>query len=73
MIVFLRVNIASILLIYFYIYKNINLNIRLKDYYNISIMSLLNNIAPFLLIVYGQKTTTGGLASIINSSTVFSQ
>jgi drug/metabolite transporter (DMT)-like permease len=34
-------------------------------------MSLLNNVIPFLLIVYGQKTTTGGLASIINSSTAF--
>ena len=72
MIVFLRVSIASIILISFCIYKNINLNLKLNDYYNISVMSLLNNVIPFLLIVYGQKTTTGGLASIINSSTAFS-
>jgi drug/metabolite transporter (DMT)-like permease len=71
MIVFLRVSIASIILISFCIYKNINLNLKLSDYYNISVMSLLNNVIPFLLIVYGQKTTTGGLASIINSSTAF--
>ena len=71
MIVFLRVSIASIILISFCIYKNINLNLKLNDYYNISVMSLLNNVIPFLLIVYGQKTTTGGLASIINSSTAF--
>ena len=71
MIVFLRVSIASIILISFCVYKNINLNLKLNDYYNISVMSLLNNVIPFLLIVYGQKTTTGGLASIINSSTAF--
>ena len=71
MIVFLRVSIASIILISFCIYKNVNLNLKLSDYYNISVMSLLNNVIPFLLIVYGQKTTTGGLASIINSSTAF--
>ena len=71
MIVFLRVSIASVILISFCIYKNINLNLKLNDYYNISVMSLLNNVIPFLLIVYGQKTTTGGLASIINSSTAF--
>ena len=71
MIVFLRVSIASIILISFCIYKNINLNLKLNDYYDISVMSLLNNVIPFLLIVYGQKTTTGGLASIINSSTAF--
>ena len=71
MIVFLRVSIASIILISFCIYKNINLNLKLNDYYNISVMSLLNNVIPFLLIAYGQKSTTGGLASIINSSTAF--
>ena len=71
MIVFLRVSIARIIVISFCIYKNVNLNLKLSDYYNISVMSLLNNVIPFLLIVYGQKTTTGGLASIINSSTAF--
>ena len=71
MIVFLRVSIASIILISFCIYKNINLNLKLNDYYNISVMSLLNNVILFLLIIHGQKTTTGGLASIINSSTAF--
>ena len=71
MIVFLRVSLASIVLIPFCIYKNINLKLKLNDYFNISVMSLLNNVIPFLLIVYGQKTTTGGLASIINSSTAF--
>ena len=40
MIVFLRVSIASIFLISFCVYKKIKLNLKLKDYYNISIMSL---------------------------------
>ena len=73
MIVFLRVSIASIILIFFCIYKNINMNLKLSDYYNISVMSLLNNVIPFLLIVYGQETITGGLVYIINSSTAFFQ
>jgi drug/metabolite transporter (DMT)-like permease len=34
-------------------------------------MSLLNNIFPFLLITFGQQTTTGGLASILNANTSF--
>ena len=34
-------------------------------------MSLLNNVFPFLLITFGQQTTTGGLASILNANTSF--
>ena len=34
-------------------------------------MSILNNVLPFLLITVGQKTTTGGLASILNANTSF--
>ena len=32
-------------------------------------MALLNNVVPFLMIAYGQQTTTGGLASILNANT----
>ena len=32
-------------------------------------MAMLNNVVPFLLIAYGQQTTTGGLASILNANT----
>ena len=40
-----------------------------KIVYNLFIMALLNNVVPFLLIAYGQQTTTGGLASILNANT----
>ena len=32
-------------------------------------MGLLNNVVPFLLIVWGQKTIASGLASILNATT----
>jgi drug/metabolite transporter (DMT)-like permease len=34
-------------------------------------MSILNNIFPFLLITFGQQSTSGGLASILNANTSF--
>ena len=34
-------------------------------------MGFLNNVVPFTFIIYGQKITTGGMASIINSNTDF--
>ena len=34
-------------------------------------MGLLNNVFPFLLITFGQQSTTGGLASILNANTSF--
>ena len=32
-------------------------------------MGFLNNVVPFLLIVWGQKTIASGLASILNATT----
>jgi drug/metabolite transporter (DMT)-like permease len=34
-------------------------------------MSIMNNILPFTLIVWGQQFITGGLASVINATTPF--
>ena len=34
-------------------------------------LALLNSVLPFLFITYGQTFITGGLASILNSSTAF--
>ena len=34
-------------------------------------MAGLNNIVPFTLIAWGQKTISGGLAAILNSNTAF--
>ncbi|MDC6452207.1 DMT family transporter [Alphaproteobacteria bacterium] len=71
MIVYLRVSIASIFLILLIYIKGIKFQFTFNNFFNLSIMSLLNNIFPFLLITFGQQTTTGGLASILNSNTSF--
>ena len=71
MIVYLRVCIASIFLILFICIKSIKFQFTFNNFLNLSIMSLLNNIFPFLLITFGQQTTTGGLASILNANTSF--
>ena len=71
MIVYLRVSIASIFLILFIYIKGIKFQFTFNNFFNLSIMSLLNNIFPFLLITFGQQTTTGGLASILNANTSF--
>ena len=71
MIVYLRVSIASFFLIVFIIIRGTKFKLSLKNLFNLFIMSLLNNIFPFLLITFGQQTTTGGLASILNANTSF--
>jgi len=71
MIVYLRVCIASIFLILFICIKSVKFQFTFNNFFNLSIMSLLNNILPFLLITFGQQTTTGGLASILNANTSF--
>ena len=71
MIVYLRVCIASIFLIFFICIKSVKFQFTFNNFFNLSIMSLLNNIFPFLLITFGQQTTTGGLASILNANTSF--
>ena len=71
MIVYFRVSIASIFLIVFIIIRGTKFKLSLKNLFNLFIMSLLNNIFPFLLITFGQQTTTGSLASILNANTSF--
>jgi len=71
MIVYLRVSIASVFLIMFIIIRGTKFKLSLKNLFNLFIMSLLNNVFPFLLITFGQQTTTGGLASILNANTSF--
>ena len=34
-------------------------------------MGVLNNLAPFCLIAWGQLSVTGGMASILNANTAF--
>ena len=70
-IVYLRVGIASIILVFYLLYIKIDFKFSKALILNFFIMGLLNNIFPFLLITFGQKFITGGLASIINANTSF--
>lgn len=71
MIVFLRVSLAGLILFLLCLVKRTPLKLTGNDVFNITVMGALNNVIPFSLIVWGQQTTTGGLASIINASTAF--
>ena len=70
-VVYLRVAIASALLLVYILIRNIKFQFSRGDLFNLFVMGLLNNILPFLLIAYGQQSITGGLASILNANTSF--
>ena len=71
MIVYLRVSLASIILILYIVLSKIKLELSFLLIFNFFIMGMLNNVFPFLLITYGQQTVSGGLASILNANTSF--
>ena len=70
-VVYLRVAIASALLLVYILIRNIKFQFSRGDLFNLFVMGLLNNVFPFLLIAYGQQSITGGLASILNANTSF--
>jgi len=70
-VVYLRVAIASALLLIYILIRNIKFQFSRADLFNLFVMGLLNNVLPFLLIAYGQQSITGGLASILNANTSF--
>ena len=69
LIVYFRVSVASVILVIFLYLSRTKFILSYNTVYNLFIMAMLNNVVPFLLIAYGQKTTTGGLASILNANT----
>ena len=69
LIVYFRVSVASVILVIFLYLSRTKFILSYKTVYNLFIMAMLNNVVPFLLIAYGQQTTTGGLASILNANT----
>ena len=71
MIVYLRVSLASLILILYLIISKIKFQFSFLLVFNFFIMGMLNNVFPFLLITYGQQTVSGGLASILNANTSF--
>ena len=69
LIVYLRVALAAILLLFILLIKQVKVTLNASLIFSLFIMAILNNVLPFLLIAYGQQTVTGGLASILNANT----
>lgn len=69
LIVYLRVALAAILLLFILFIKQVKVTLNVSLIFNLFIMAMLNNVLPFLLIAYGQQSVTGGLASILNANT----
>jgi len=68
-IVALRVTIAALVIWTAVIITGHRLPTKISIWFSFAIMGLLNNIIPFSLIVWGQQTISGGLASILNATT----
>lgn len=67
-IVTLRVAIASVILWIFLLFSQHQAPRTAKLWRDLFIMGLLNNVIPFLLIVWGQTHIASGLASILNAT-----
>ena len=70
-IVFHRVSIAALVMVLYITVKGIALPQDGRTWLALAVMGLLNNAIPFSAIVFGQQYITGGMASILNSTTAF--
>ena len=70
-IVFHRVSIAALVMVLYITIKGIALPKNGRTWLALAVMGLLNNAIPFSAIVFGQQYITGGMASILNSTTAF--
>ena len=70
-IVFHRVSIAAMVMVLYITVKGIALPQDGRTWLALAVMGLLNNAIPFSAIVFGQQYITGGMASILNSTTAF--
>lgn len=68
-IVTIRVGMAALVLLGFCILTNRDLFQILRFWWVFALMSLLNNIIPFTLIVWGQTQISSSLASVLNATT----
>ena len=68
-VVYLRVLIASLIFLVVLIIIRPRFHLTKKVVFSLFVMAILNNTLPFLLIVIGQQSTTGSLASILNANT----
>ncbi len=69
MIVFCRVGLAALALVAFVLMSGRSIPKSLTIWLAFFVMGFLNNVVPFSLIVWGQKSITSGLASILNGIT----
>ena len=70
-IVFFRVSLAALAMVAFVHARGKRLPADPGSWLRFAVMGLFNNAIPFSCIVFGQQYITGGLASILNSSTAF--
>lgn len=64
-----RVSTAAVALLAFVWLKGYRLPVRAADWRALAVMGILNNALPFSLIMWGQTSIEGGLASILNATT----
>jgi len=67
-VVALRSTIAAVTLLLFFVLTRRKLPLKLTVIWAFFVMSVLNNVIPFSLIVWGQTQIEGGLASILNAT-----
>jgi drug/metabolite transporter (DMT)-like permease len=70
-IVFHRVGIAALAMLALLWFRGKKLPRDVRSWGGFIVMGFLNNALPFSAIVFGQQYITGGLASILNSTTAF--
>ena len=67
--VFFRVSIAAIILVFFLVIRGIELPRGWSVWCAFFVMGMINNVIPFSLLFWGQITISSGLASILNATT----
>lgn len=67
----LRLSVAAIVLFGYLVLRGVFLPRTLQFWGASLVMGVINNLAPFFLIAWGQLFVTGGMASIINANTAF--
>ena len=67
----LRLTSGAICLCAWLTITSVSLPYQLAFWRDCLVMGVLNNLAPFCLIAWGQLSVTGGIASILNANTAF--
>lgn len=69
--VFVRVLLGGVALWLWLIWRGVSLPKTMRFWAPITLMGLINNVIPFILIAWGQQSISAGTASIINANTAF--